>query len=345
MGLWLLGGVIRRAPSRAAAGRALAGLTLPALAILGGWFAWKHAYYGDILPNTFYAKVGSSAPVIRGLRFVFMFVREYGLLPFVLGTCLAARLLVQRAPVMLPLLATIGIWTLYVVKLGGDFMEFRMFVPVLPIGMVAVVQMLSMLQSRRAGAALAAALIGSSAIHARFYHKEIEVESVHLHNGLATDPICGWSTAGRTLGELFRASGEPVLIATRAAGAIPYYSGLPTLDMHGLSDRWIALHGLVDPDAKPGHQRLATLDYLLRMQVNLVVGHPHIEPRSADLPGYPIESFVPRGPGNSIPPHAVLLEVPLNDRYRLILLYLVPNPGIDRIIHERGLRTWEPAPS
>src|SRR5262249_41168116 len=152
--------------------------------------------------------------------------------------------------------------------------------------------------------------------------------------------------AGRRLGEIFHVGDDPVYIATTAAGAIPYYSGLRTLDMHGLSDRYIARHGVVLPLVKPGHQRIASLEYALRQRVNLVLGHPQIGPVSSELPSSAIEALLPReDPRTQVPPDARMLEVPLNDRYRILLLYLLPNPTVDRIIAERGYRTWALSPS
>jgi hypothetical protein len=44
---------------------------------------------------------------------------------------------------------------------------------------------------------------------------------------------------------------------------MPFYSGLPNIDTFGLCDRTVARQGTVI-GARPGHQRFATIEYLLR---------------------------------------------------------------------------------
>jgi len=51
-------------------------------------------------------------------------------------------------------------------------------------------------------------------------------------------------------------------MASPAAGAAPYYAGLPNIDLFGLADAEIAKHGVYN-GSRPGHQRFAALDYVL----------------------------------------------------------------------------------
>jgi hypothetical protein len=61
------------------------------------------------------------------------------------------------------------------------------------------------------------------------------------------------------------------LLAVDAAGCLPYYSGLPALDMLGLNDRWLATH----PPANFGHgmvgHELGDGRYVLSRRPDLVV--------------------------------------------------------------------------
>jgi hypothetical protein len=64
-------------------------------------------------------------------------------------------------------------------------------------------------------------------------------------------------------------------LSTTAAGAIPYYSRLHTLDQKGLSDEWIAHN--VPPRTefpRPGHMKSAPIDYILGKQIDIVLSHP-----------------------------------------------------------------------
>ena len=129
-----------------------------------------------------------------------------------------------------------------------------------------------------------------------------------------------------------------------AAGAIPYYSRLPTLDMHGLSDPWIAREGVV-VSARPGHQRQPPLEYLLERGVHLVIGHPRLEPagserelRRSDLGRFRIANFEP----TELPPGARLVELPVGESQSLTALYLTPSEAVDARIRELDLVTYAP---
>ena len=249
------------------------------LLIVGGWLLWKLAYYGDILPNTYYAKVGSPAAVPRGLSYCADFVREYWLMPLVfLGLAAAGRLVAAPQRKLLVLVLTIAVWCLYVVRVGGDFMEFRFLVPVMPLIFVSIAWLLvHFIRPAAASAALAAMLLIGSLHHAITYDNQ-GVESIRQLQRHITSPEENWQTVGRVLGRLFDGGRSNVVMAVTAAGAIPYYSRLETIDMGGLNDRWVARHGRI-VGSRPGHQRIATLDYLLERGVNLVVGVPLVMPR------------------------------------------------------------------
>jgi hypothetical protein len=64
-------------------------------------------------------------------------------------------------------------------------------------------------------------------------------------------------------------------IATTAAGAIPYYSRLPTVDLLGLSDLHIA-HQVAATGARPGHRRSPPEDYVLSRHPRVLLWHPWI---------------------------------------------------------------------
>lgn len=85
-------------------------------------------YYGDIVPNTFHAKVGG-IPVTRGLRYTLEFyMAGAGLL---LLACLPALRRSRRAATGI---AMVALLTVYITAIGGDaFWACRFYVPLLPI--------------------------------------------------------------------------------------------------------------------------------------------------------------------------------------------------------------------
>jgi hypothetical protein len=92
------------------------------------YFAWRYAYYGDWMPNTFYAKSASSLHLDQGLKYsalTFFGSALWALAPLVLlGAYRARRSLVGRYSLLV-----LAIYPAYVIKVGGDFMLGRFFVP------------------------------------------------------------------------------------------------------------------------------------------------------------------------------------------------------------------------
>lgn len=115
---WLRSG---RAPWRAA----LAWWPMALLVL--GHFAFRRAYYGDWLPNTFYAKVGARRSLDAGLRYLALFALEYGAVLWIPGIAAGVAARFRSGAAFLPalFLATILPHVLYVATIGGDHFEFR----------------------------------------------------------------------------------------------------------------------------------------------------------------------------------------------------------------------------
>ena len=96
----------------------------------GLYFAWRYHYYGFLLPNTFYAKVGTTPDqVVRGVKYVGKFFIVMGV-PLL---ALPAFVLGRRSFVLSYAAALSAFYIVYVALVGGDYMAyFRFLVPVLP---------------------------------------------------------------------------------------------------------------------------------------------------------------------------------------------------------------------
>lgn len=337
--------------------RALLFLIVPGALLVSAWLGWKLAYYGNILPNTYYAKMLPLAETwFPGLRFLWIFLTSYWLLPI---CALAAGLLFRSREGWnrpLGLLACLALACgLYAVRIGGDFMEFRVLVAILPGLFVLLAWLLIRVCPWRWLAVAASVLvIAGSVDHARRFGFVHGIESVEILHGHLYDPKEGWVQIGQVLGELFGDSEDPIRIATTASGAIPYYSALPTVDMLGLADAWVAQHGITGAPSEgssPGHNRLAPFRYLVDRRVNLVVGHPWVSERArGPRPrfGWPllrrIGLTVP-APGE-IPDDARMkvLEIDLGSNRTLFVVYLMPHPAVERAILAHDLRTHSIVP-
>ncbi len=259
-GLFLVWSLVRQAvPLRAKVYRLLA-LALPSLILVGGWLFWKMIYYGNILPNTFYAKAqaGLTSP-IQGLKYFQLFLTSYLLifllvLPIVYRSRLRSLFRREMSLIGVSLL----VWFLYVVRVGGDFMEFRFFVPALPVLFILLTWLIFQVVPVPAFSYTAAGLVlvGSILHSQQFSYNRVDgVEGIADLEAHIESPIQDWDEIGRTLHSYF-GSESGVVLATTAAGAIPYFSKLETVDMLGLNDAWIARHGLFLSN-RPGHQRIA----------------------------------------------------------------------------------------
>lgn len=312
--------------------RRIAMFVLPGVLIAVVYAIWKFSYYGGLLPNTFYAKAADTS-ASAGLRYVSLFFLSYGIYPFAVASLY--HVWKHRTDVwIVTLLIVLMLWTLYVVAVGGCFMEFRLMVPVLPI--IAMLIFLSMQERVRPSfqILLVVGLSAASFVHARYFNVTYGVESIsELHGSIYR---YGWKSIGEDLGRMFNQGNDPVVLATTAAGAIPYYSELQTIDMFGLNDRFIAIYGAPAGD-RPGHQKVATLDYLLESGVHLVIGHPRLLTASDEALSidnvYEMADFQ----RSKLPAEAERLEVIMSSDLRLPVLYLKRHPLVDRAISEKRI--------
>jgi arabinofuranosyltransferase len=322
-------------------------LCLPFLAITGSWFVWKFAYYGDIVPNTFYAKVSSTSHYEQGLFYCYAFIKSYWLYPYPILFALAFIKILKQRHIELGFIALIQLlWCLYIIRIGGDFLEFRFFVPVMPLLFVLIGWLMyECITQPAVRIILTALMLLGSFNHAKNFTYVNGIESVKQLHGHIINASENWDEIGIVLRRLFPRDESGVVIAVTPAGAIPYYSRLETVDMLGLNDRWIAKNGK-PVKSQPGHEKIATFEYLINRKVNLVIDHPRVllynqvyrhEYAITDLRLFNI----PDATAASLPPASKVIEIPLNETFKLTMLYLVQNGFVDKIIERNKLRSYE----
>ena len=201
---------------------------LPIAGVLAALTVWRLSYYGDPLPNTFYAKTGGMGWSVGGRYLWHHFEGHPGLwLAAILGLPLAVR---RRAGAAVGA-ACVG-FVVYVASVGGDFKPTGRFI--LPItALLASLGALGFRQlPRRWSMAAAALVLGATVARLPDVMRSASKWADIRHANLESRQI---------VGEFLRASFPPdTLMAIHSAGAIPYYAGLPTIDMWGLTDRHIA---------------------------------------------------------------------------------------------------------
>jgi arabinofuranosyltransferase len=326
---------------------ALAMLVAPAAAFIGAWFLWRAVYYGSLLPNSFAVRRMGPGAWQGGFTYLGTFLGSYLLWPTVV-LLVAALVTPGRRPSggIAALLVLLAIEYVYVASVGGDFMEFRFLVPTLPILFLLVVWVsCTWVRQPIASAVLIGIVLLGVAHHVRTFVYKNGIESVWLLTAHLFDTGSDWIGVGRKLGETFRDAPD-VRIGVTAAGAIPYYAGLPCVDMLGINDPWVARNGL-PMDGPPGHNHLAPLGYLVERGVNLVLGHPiPVPPSLAGRTAWAYDelsglAIAPDPTPDALPAEATILEIPLDPGRVFLALYLVPHPAVNAAIAAGG---WKRLP-
>ena len=322
--------------------------------IVGPWLVWKWRYYGALVPNTFHAKV-SGLPVLRGACYVALFFLVY-LLFIPLWFDLRALWQAWRTradaggtdcplswPPFLQAHGPLGLWLLYVVTVGGDFMEFRFLVPALPLMMALFAVALGATRLRYG---VLAALVVATCLHACTF------DGSPWKRGLASVPelqsyVTGersWGRIGAMLNREFQGTPD-FRIAVTPAGALPYYARLSVLDMLGLNEPYVARHG-APLSARAGHRRIATIAYMRAQGVNLVIVQPTLVRRDARPAGYGARDanlramfvFCAIPDPEALPAGVRMLEIPFGSDDVLLAIYLTPHPAVDAKIAAQGWR-------
>lgn len=202
----------------------------------GAYFAWRYAYYGDLVPNTFRAKVtGGWGQLLTGAQYLGTWARTYPLLAAALIAPLAGLSPRLRAAMrvdawQLALYAVAASYALYVTFVGGDFMPFhRFFVPLLPWCCLMLTWTLAALP-RGWPARIVPAMF---ALHVVCGYLTEEPYRAFVAHRTA---VVGQRVGERLARHLDRAD----VIAVNTAGALPYFSRQPAIDMLGLTDATIA---------------------------------------------------------------------------------------------------------
>lgn len=285
----------------------------PATIAVAAQLLFRVAYYGDVVPNTAHVKAEfDPAAFGAGCEYV---GRALAVLPGL--TTLAALAWLTLAArrdtrslgcvLMLPVLA----WLVYLVAIGGDHFPGRRLLHgalapmALAVGVVLV--------RARGGFAAVTLLLAVVALPVDGWQARRDPGSLEARSEQ-------WEWQGKVLGERLghAFAAERPLLAVDAAGALPFYSRLPALDLLGLCDRtiattpfpaWLATTRPEIPKP-PGHLRGNGRYVLARAPDLLLFSSP---------PGLPLPVFVSG---------AELEEEPgFRDGYRCVL---VAAPGLDR---------------
>lgn len=205
------------------------------------YFFWRYGYYGQLLPNTFYAKTGFENQQLKGFYYCFKFVRESMAGGFMLIFPLYIIGKVFADVRVRFIFFVIITYCAYLVYIGGDnLLVQRFFVPVIALiftltalGVARIMAQLSAGTMLRILVAFFFILYPLTVLYDTRSFPMLGVESTMLHYE-------NLKKAGVWLKEN---SLPEESIAVESAGIIPYFSGLKSYDRLGLNDPHISRHG------------------------------------------------------------------------------------------------------
>ncbi len=242
-------------------------------------FAVRYLYYGELLPNTYYAKANAGFDNIHlGLDYFKYYLANLSLFKFLIIPLLLYGLVFKWRTFFVEY-TFLAVWTLYIIIIGGDnLIGTRVLVPISPVLFILVIHTLNDIfnQISSRGASFFHAVrtplimfigltMGACLFYTYINHPAYITHTTDMKRWMQT-----WERVGKYLRDNFS---KDTLVAVGPAGSIPYYSGMPTIDMFGLNDPYIAHHGKRDRSLKFGHQAGDGEYVLSRMPDIIVIGY------------------------------------------------------------------------
>jgi hypothetical protein len=294
---------------------------------LAVYLLWKLHYYGDILPNTYYAKAADLASFDLGVEYLFAFVRSCPVSLLLVALTVFGSLKAQeprsRAFARYAGLALLA-HLIFVAKVGGDFMEYRLLWEYWPLLVTGAAVGASELLRRNL--AVATLVLAAALAFARF---PVVLEPMHQMQSVQEMDSIAQRT--RRVGVALNAALPPdTVIASAAAGMAYFVPGLRVVDQWGLNDRVVA-HLPVPAISARGHVKRASYNYLVARGVNLEFGNPLLcscsHPREQTQPNV----FIRLGAGDECVRSRYLTATTELTRYLCshpdrFVLHLVPCP-------------------
>jgi hypothetical protein len=209
---------------------------LPFLVLVAIHFLWRYSYYGELLPNTYYAKSIPLVPkLVVGLLYVARFFVNYGLI-FPVAWSYA---LLQGNRRLRYVLYMSAIGVAIVVWEGGDWMQRNRFlVPILPLFCLITADVLSTLYNQIAARSRRLAHGLSLLVGIVFLASNaVGMPYLHLYTSLRAR---GYEEAHLRLAHwLDETLPSHESVALMDIGVVGYYTDLRIIDVTGLTDKTI----------------------------------------------------------------------------------------------------------
>ena len=265
--------------------------TLPLVVIYVPFFAFRWWLYGDMFPNTYYAKSGNLTYFSHGVRYLGVFLGTTGgyvWLPLWLSALVLGPK--DRHGIILRVfsLLSVLIFGTYVCKVGGGFMENRFLLVLLPIVFLTIelwARPLLNIGTRRAFLFGAIGLLFTAVVTrvevVKPFQKKWHIAAEHTWYQVSKlyplEIRSRYFGIGKKLGKMFENHPYKPRIAYPCVGMVGYYSRLPLVDTYGLVNRRVA-HKTLLKRGRPGHEKNASLEDVVAE--GAVLAHDRYAPKS-----------------------------------------------------------------
>jgi arabinofuranosyltransferase len=233
-----------------------------------GQTGFRLYYYGEFVANTALVKAVISIDHLKfGLRYVAEGLTALSIFSVLGLISLFALLRSTRRNRALLLLGLGGPWVAYVGVVGDIFPSWRFLTPAIVLITYAVIEGLSLLSRNSTSTALRIGILPLSiALLIPYFYFQM----TYTWNQLPLTKR--WIFDGQVIGLVLKDafSEQQPLIAVTGAGAVPYWSKLPALDMYGLNDYYLPRNpppGI--GSGMPGHE-LGDGAYVLRQKPDII---------------------------------------------------------------------------
>lgn len=234
-------------------------------------YSFRLWYYGQILPNTFYAKTELSWAYLQsGINYHWLFFKQYGLFGGIPILIIAGyRLFSPRERLILFL---VGGYCLYILIIGGDWLQgHRFFLPIFPLLLLLfqrVIWLGSQVLSRQYsgfGALYKAAIVGCATLFVLLPWQQMR--TIHFWSKALVEKMTLLSKAFTYF------TPNEASIALSDIGAFSYnLRNRIVIDLWGLTDTYIPRHPKPVPGIKSGwKERTYNVEYVLARQPDYIL--------------------------------------------------------------------------
>ncbi|MBT3218286.1 MAG: hypothetical protein HN348_04290 [Proteobacteria bacterium] len=259
-------------------------------ALVGAHFLFRYATYGAWLPNTFHAKV-NGLWWSQSFEYFSLYLSDYdGIWYLWLALVPLAFHRAQKLYATSLFVVLAVVYLCYVGAIGGDRFEFRFLVCIYPLVFWLIAEGIRLLTSWEGipeDVALGLAHIGVLAVAVVTLAGGIETEAQSHPTIASAHHMRAYANRrareGKFLGDLVRSQKLPAntRLCVGGAGAVPYYSGLYTLDYHGLSDAEV-VKSKIQRRSLIAHEHRAAPAYMAEKEIHMydVLGrlvHKHVD--------------------------------------------------------------------